>query len=220
MKPPSKKGKKLTTTSPYKHFVYSCVKTAFDYSLTIPGLILISPLFMQIAIMVKIDSPGPIFEKQKVMGLNGREFYMIKYRTTYTNKDQILDKYPLLESDLEKAYTLKADPRITRLGRILRKFSLDKLPLLFNVLTRDMSLVGPQYVTSKELTTFYGEWGEELLTTWPGLTGLWQVSGRNTTTYEERIHLDMHYIENWSIWLDIKILLQTIPAIIQDGRDP
>jgi lipopolysaccharide/colanic/teichoic acid biosynthesis glycosyltransferase len=111
---------------------------------------------------------------------------------------------------------LKDDPRVTRVGRLLRRFSLDELPQLFNVLKRDMSLVGPRIITLEE-TSKYRQWDRNLLTVRPGLTGLWQVSGRSEIAYDERVRLDMYYIRNWSIWLDFQILYQTIPAVLK-GR--
>jgi lipopolysaccharide/colanic/teichoic acid biosynthesis glycosyltransferase len=135
----------------------------------------------------------------------------------YTNGEAILNKYPRLKQELNRHYKLKCDPRVTRVGRFLRKFSLDELPQLFNVLARDMSLIGPRIIAPDEINK-YGQWGDVLLTVYPGLTGLWQVSGRSNTTYDERVALDMEYISNWSFWLDLQILLRTIPAVLKgDG---
>ena len=193
------------------------IKAIFDYALTIPGLIVISPLLLLIALLVKIDSPGPIFYRRRVLGLNGRIFYAFKFRTMYINGDEILAQYPLLQVELAKNYKLKCDPRVTRIGHILRKFSLDELPQLFNVLSRDMSLIGPRIIAPDELAK-YGQWGRKLLTVLPGLTGLWQVSGRSDTTYDERVQLDMTYIDGWSPVEDIRILCRTLPAVLRgDG---
>ena len=132
----------------------------------------------------------------------------------YTNGAEILAQYPELEKELAENHKLKEDPRITRMGKILRRFSLDEFPQLINVLKGEMSLVGPRMITPEE-TVKYRQWDTNLLTVPPGMTGLWQVSGRSDISYEERVRLDMHYIRNWSIWLDLQLLLQTIPAVLK-----
>ena len=193
------------------------LKLAIDYALALPGLLLIAPLFILLAILVKLDSPGPVFHRRRVLGQDGRVFEAFKFRTMYVNGDEILARYPKLRQELDKNYKLKCDPRVTRVGTFLRKFSLDELPQLLNVLARDMSLIGPRIIAPDEISK-YGQYGQTLMTVMPGLTGLWQVSGRSDTTYDERVTLDMHYITEWSVWLDIKILLRTIPAVLKgDG---
>jgi lipopolysaccharide/colanic/teichoic acid biosynthesis glycosyltransferase len=148
------------------------------------------------------------------MGVNGRQFDAFKFRTMYVSGDEILSAYPELKAELEANYKLKDDPRITRVGKILRKLSIDELPQLFNVIRREMSLVGPRMITLPEMAKYH-QWYMNLLTVRPGITGLWQVSGRSDVTYEERVRLDMQYIRNWSIWLDMQLLLETIPAVIK-----
>ncbi|MCP4428996.1 MAG: exopolysaccharide biosynthesis protein [Chloroflexi bacterium] len=198
-------------------FIDKATKAFVDYILVIPGLLFIAPLLLFIAFLVKIDSPGPIIHRRKVLGLNGRVFHAYKFRTMYVNGDQILAQYPKLKAELDKNYKLKCDPRVTRVGHFLRKFSLDELPQLFNILQQDMSLVGPRIITPDEIKK-YGQWGDALMGAMPGLTGLWQVSGRSDTTYDERVRLDMAYIHNWTVGLDIRILLQTVPAVLKgDG---
>ncbi len=193
------------------------LKTLLDYALTIPSLLFILPLFLLIGLAIKLDSPGPVFYRRRVLGRNGVQFDAFKFRTMYVNGDEILARHPELKAELDKNYKLKADPRVTRVGKLLRKFSLDELPQLINVLLRDMSLVGPRIIAPNELVK-YGPWGDTLMTVIPGLTGLWQVSGRSDTSYDERVNLDMEYIHNWSIWLDIKIIFRTIPAVLRgDG---
>lgn len=193
------------------------MKLALDYMLAIPGLLLIAPLFLFLAILVKLDSPGPVFHRRRVLGQNGRIFDAFKFRTMYVNGDEILARYPKLRQELNRNYKLKCDPRVTRVGYFLRKFSLDELPQLLNVLARDMSLIGPRIIAPDELRN-YGQFGTTLMLVMPGLTGLWQVSGRSDTSYDQRVALDMEYITTWSIWLDIKILLRTIPAVLKgDG---
>lgn len=189
------------------------LKTMLDYAITIPGLILISPLMLGLAIAVKLDSKGPAIHRRRVMGVNGKEFDAFKFRTMHVNGDEILAQHPGLKEQLEKEGKLQDDPRNTRLGTFLRKASLDELPQLFNVLRREMSLVGPRMISPAEITK-YDKWDTNLLTVPPGITGLWQVSGRSNVTYEERVRLDMHYIRNWSIWLDLRLLLATIPAVL------
>jgi lipopolysaccharide/colanic/teichoic acid biosynthesis glycosyltransferase len=188
-----------------------------DYAVALPGLLLIAPLFILLAILVKLDSPGPIFHRRRVLGQDGRVFDAFKFRTMYVNGDEILARYPKLRQELNKNYKLKCDPRVTRVGTFLRKFSLDELPQLLNILARDMSLIGPRIIAPDEIKN-YGQYGSTLMQVMPGLTGLWQVSGRSDTTYDERIALDMHYITKWSVWLDIKILMRTVPAVMKgDG---
>jgi lipopolysaccharide/colanic/teichoic acid biosynthesis glycosyltransferase len=148
------------------------------------------------------------------MGLNGKQFYALKFRTMATNGDEILNQYPELKEELTRNHKLKSDPRITRIGAFLRKFSLDELPQLFNVLRRDMSLVGPRMISPEEVS-MYKQFDMNLLTVLPGITGLWQVSGRSDISYDERVHLDMYYIRNWSLWLDLQLLYQTLPAVLK-----
>lgn len=191
------------------------LKALLDYCVVIPGLLLISPLFILLALMVKLDSPGPIIYRRRVLGRNGRVFYALKFRTMYVNGEEILARYPKLKEELDKNYKLKFDPRVTRVGVILRKYSLDELPQLFNVLAQDMSLIGPRIIAPDEIVK-YGPYGATLLTAMPGLTGLWQVSGRSDTSYDERVTLDMQYIHNWTLWTDVKILFRT-PLVILRG---
>lgn len=193
------------------------LKAMLDFAIVLPTLLLIWPLFAILALAVKLDSPGPVIHRRRVLGRDGRIFEAFKFRTMYVNGDEILARHPKLKAELQQNYKLKCDPRITRVGSFLRKFSLDELPQLFNVLAQDMSVIGPRIIAPDEITK-YGQWGQTLLTVMPGLTGLWQVSGRSNTSYDERVNLDMQYIDNWSIFMDIKILLKTIPAVMKgDG---
>jgi exopolysaccharide biosynthesis polyprenyl glycosylphosphotransferase len=174
----------------------------------------LSPLFLALAILVKLDSTGPVIYRRRVMGVNGTQFDAFKFRTMHTNGDKILEDHPDLKEKLTLEYKLKDDPRVTRIGAILRKFSLDEIPQFFNVLAGQMSLVGPRMISPPEMTE-YGKWGINLLTVRPGITGLWQVSGRSDVSYEERVRMDMYYIRNWTLWLDFYLLLATIPAAIR-----
>jgi exopolysaccharide biosynthesis polyprenyl glycosylphosphotransferase len=190
------------------------LKGLLDYLITLPLLVLLSPVFLIIAVLIKLDSPGPIFYRRRVLGINGRDFDAFKFRTMHVNGDEIMASHPELQSQLDTDYKLRDDPRVTRIGKTLRRTSLDEFPQLFNVLKRDMSLVGPRMITTDELKK-YDKWYINLLTVRPGMTGLWQVSGRSNVSYEERVRLDMHYIRNWSIWFDIQLLFQTIPAVLK-----
>ena len=189
------------------------LKTLLEYSLTLTGLIVLSPLLIVIAILIKLDSRGPLFYHRRVMGLNGRQFEALKFRTMHTDGDAILAANPILLDILATTHKIKDDPRVTRIGLWLRRYSLDELPQLINVLKGDMSLVGPRIISPPELKQ-YGQWAMNLLTVRPGLTGLWQVSGRSDIAYEERVRLDMFYIRNYSIWLDLQLILQTIPVVL------
>jgi exopolysaccharide biosynthesis polyprenyl glycosylphosphotransferase len=192
------------------------VKFVLDYVLAIASLVILSPFLALIAILVKISSPGPVLHKRLVMGLNGKQFHALKFRTMVAQGDEILKDSPGLMEELAKNHKLKNDPRVTHLGAFLRRYSIDELPQLINVLKRDMSLVGPRMISPPEVL-MYKQFDMNLLTVLPGITGLWQVSGRSDISYEERVRLDMYYVRNWSIWLDLQLLFQTIPAVIR-GR--
>jgi lipopolysaccharide/colanic/teichoic acid biosynthesis glycosyltransferase len=193
---------------------YAGLKRLVDYALVIPALIVLWPLFLGLALAVKFDSAGPIIYRRRVLGRDGRVFDAFKFRTMFVNGNDILAQHPALKAELDRNYKLKDDPRVTRVGTMLRKFSLDELPQLFNVLFQDMSLIGPRIIAPEEIEK-YGANGPDLLTVMPGLTGLWQVSGRSNTSYDDRVKLDMHYVHNWSVWLDIQILFKTFPAVMK-----
>ena len=190
------------------------LKYFLDILLTIPALLILGPIMLIIALAIKLETPGAAIHRRRVMGMHGKEFDAFKFRTMHENGDDILDSYPELKEELSQNFKLREDPRVTKVGQILRKTSMDELPQLFNVLRREMSLVGPRIITPAEVEK-YEKWDLNLMTVRPGLTGLWQVSGRSDVTYEERVRLDMHYIRNWSIWLDIQLLFQTIPAVLR-----
>jgi exopolysaccharide biosynthesis polyprenyl glycosylphosphotransferase len=190
------------------------LKFSLDILLTVPAILLLSPVMLFIALAIKLETPGSVIHRRRVMGIHGKEFDAFKFRTMHENGDEILDSYPELKKELARNFKLRQDPRVTMVGQILRKTSLDELPQLFNVLRREMSLVGPRIITPAEVEK-YEKWDLNLMTVRPGLTGLWQVSGRSDVTYDERVRLDMHYIRNWSIWLDIQLLFQTIPAVLR-----
>jgi len=172
------------------------------------------PIMFIVGILVKFDSPGPVFHLRRVVGVGGRTFNALKFRTMYVDADERLNQDPELRKQFEENFKLKNDPRITRVGKILRGISFDELPQLINVLRGQMSLVGPRMITEPERTK-YGKWSMNLATVKPGITGLWQVSGRSDVSYDERVKLDMHYIRNYSIWMDLHLLYQTIPAVFK-----
>lgn len=188
------------------------VKACLDYIGAAFGLVVLAPLFAAIAIAIKLDSPGPVIYRRRVLGVGGKPFDAFKFRTMYIDGDEMLT--PQQMAELQTHHKLKDDPRITRVGRVLRKYSLDELPQLVNVLLGQMSLIGPRMITPPEKVK-YGKWDLNLLTVKPGLSGLWQVSGRSDVGYEERVHMDMHYIRNYTIWLDLQLILRTILAVVQ-----
>jgi exopolysaccharide biosynthesis polyprenyl glycosylphosphotransferase len=189
------------------------LKRTLDCALAIPGIIMLSPLLVLIAIAIKLDSPGPVIHRRRVIGMAGKEFDAFKFRSMRVDADEYMERYPELKNEFEETGKIKDDPRITRLGRFLRKTSLDEIPQLINILRGDMSLVGPRIITPAEMEKF-GKWQYNRLTVRPGLTGLWQVSGRSDLSYAERTRLDMYYIRNYTIWQDIRILFNTIGAVL------
>lgn len=170
------------------------------------------------AIAIKISSPGPVFYGHKRVGKNGKEITVWKFRSMVTNSQEILEKIlaedPVRRAEWDKDRKFKDDPRVTRIGKILRNTSLDELPQLWNIFTGDMSFVGPRPVTRSELDK-YGKLSDFILSVKPGLSGMWQISGRSDTAYEERINLDTYYIQNWSIWLDLWIITKTIWVVLR-----
>ncbi len=175
------------------------------------------PLVALIALAVRLDSPGPVFFAQPRIGKGGRKFRAWKFRTMVRDAQEVLDRYlrehPELREEWERDQKLRHDPRVTRVGRLLRRASLDELPQLWNVLRGEMSLVGPRPIVDEEVAR-YGPRFTLYAQVLPGITGLWQVSGRNDTTYEERVELDSYYVRNWSVWLDLYILARTVWVVL------
>lgn len=189
------------------------IKIFVDYLCAGAGLIILSPLFLGIAIGIKVTSPGPVFFIQERCGLNGRRFSMIKFRTMVVDAEahrQELERHNVMDGPVFKMID---DPRVTPFGRILRKTSLDELPQLINILKGEMSLVGPRPPIPAEVA-HYKPWQRRRLSMNPGLTCLWQVSGRNNLSFEDWMRLDLQYIDTWSPWLDIKILFRTIREVV------
>ncbi|MHB1131355.1 MAG: sugar transferase [Chloroflexota bacterium] len=190
------------------------LKSTFDYCAALVGLLILSPLLLGIVLLVKFDSPGPVLHRRQVLGRGGRLFHAYKFRTMVANADEVLAADPQLREAIVQEYKLKSDPRVTRIGRLLRRSSLDELPQLFNVLRGEMSLVGPRMIAPEE-SHRYGKWQLNLLTVKPGITGPWQVRGRSDVPYDERVRLSMQYIRNYSVWLDLEILLRTVYVVLR-----
>ena len=205
------------------------LKRTSDIIVAAVAIILLLPLWLVIAVLIKLDSRGPVIFKQERVGMDGRIFLCLKFRTMASGADESLhrDSYRKnIEGDREANAgddarpvfgKVKNDPRVTRVGRWLRRTSIDELPQLINVLRGDMSVVGARPPIPYEVEG-YDLWHRKRLDMKPGITGLWQVSGRNRLTFEEMVRIDLFYIENWSLWLDLKILVMTLPAIFRgDG---
>lgn len=175
--------------------------------------ILALPLLALVALLVWTTSPGPILHRRRVVGQSGGTFDALKFRTMVADADAVLARDPQLRKTFEINHKLEQDPRITPVGRWLRKSSLDELPQLLNVVRGDMWLIGPRMISPAELEK-YGRHQRKLLSVKPGLTGLWQVSGRQDVSYERRVELDMQYIDNWSFFTDVRILLKTVRVVL------
>lgn len=194
------------------------MKRLLELSLSLTAIVLLLPLFLLLALLVKLSSPGPIFYRARRLGLDGRTMRVWKFRTMYEDADDrlesILAEDPELARQWRLRFKLDHDPRITPLGKFLRKSSLDELPQFFNVLHGEMAVIGPRPIVEAE-KVYYGSNYEVFARVKPGITGLWQVSGRSDTTYERRVDLDMHYVMNWSVWLDFYILLKTVLEVFR-----
>lgn len=194
------------------------IKRFFDIVLSLLGGLLLFPFCVIIALLIKLDSPGPVLYSHTRLGKAGRKIQVLKFRTMYRNSEELLEKLlvdqPELRLEWEQNFKLKNDPRVTRIGRFLRKTSLDELPQLWNVLKGEMSLIGPRPIIMDEVEK-YGDNYELLASVKPGLSGLWQISGRSETDYQDRVAMDIYYIQSWSLWLDLYILLKTFAAVIK-----
>ncbi|MGJ8583307.1 MAG: sugar transferase [Marinosulfonomonas sp.] len=193
------------------------LKRISDIVLASVALLAFSPLFIMVAYSVKRTSSGPLFYGHKRIGHGGKEFKCLKFRTMSVNGDAILrrhfDANPEALVEWQETHKLKNDPRVTRIGRVLRRYSVDELPQLINVIKGDMSVVGPRPVVTEELLR-YGDAAQHYYAARPGITGLWQVSGRSDTSYETRVELDTAYVKNWTLAADCRIMLRTIPAVL------
>ena len=207
----------LETAQFLTHWLPQTAKRATDALLSSIGLALLSPLFLALIILIRLESRGPALYSHRRIGRDGAPFMVWKFRTMACDADAVLQhalrEDPELAHEWAATRKLRNDPRLTRLGPILRKLSLDELPQLWNVLRGDMSLVGPRPIVAAEVHR-YGERFDAYVRVRPGITGLWQVSGRNNTSYEERTRLDEYYVRNWSIWLDIYVLARTLRTVV------
>lgn len=192
------------------------LKQMMDFAGALVGVILVSPVMIGVAVVIKLTSRGPVFFKQMRSGLNGAPFMIYKFRTMVTNAEQLKHELAAMNEMTGPVFKITGDPRVTPIGKWLRKLSLDELPQLFNILRGEMSVVGPRPLPVDETKRINDAAHRRRLSVKPGLTCLWQVSGRNQiSNFSEWVRLDLEYIDNWSIWLDIKIILRTFPAVFR-----
>ncbi|MCS0501281.1 sugar transferase [Ancylobacter mangrovi] len=193
-------------------------KRLLDLLVAVTAGVLLSPLLVLVALLIKASTDGPIIFGHHRVGFGGREFHCYKFRTMVCDADRVLRDHlaanPAAAEEWQRTRKLANDPRITFVGRMLRSSSLDELPQLVNVLRGEMSCVGPRPIVREEIV-LYGPMAEHYLSVRPGMTGAWQVSGRSSLTYAERVALDADYVRNWSFWTDVLILLRTIPALLR-----
>lgn len=195
----------------------SALKRSTDLLVALAACIFLLPVLIPIALLIRLSDGGPAIFKQKRVGLNGREFLCYKFRSMHIDSKrqlaELLERDPRARAEWKATQKLENDPRITKLGNFLRKSSLDELPQLLNIIKGDMSIVGPRPIVQSEIEK-YGEYFEHYKSVRPGLTGLWQVSGRSETTYDERVALDVTYVNQRSFFADLKIIAMTIPAVL------
>ena len=200
-----------------KKFVYILFKSLFDIFFSLSVIIIGSPLFLLIALLIKLSSRGPIFYYHRRVGKNFRPFFCIKFRTMHPEADDILenllDKNEDIRQEFNKTHKLRNDPRITKIGKFLRKTSLDELPQFLNVLRLEMSVIGPRPIVEKEIDK-YGNQIKKVLSINPGITGLWQVSGRNNLSYKKRVYLDALYVDSFNFLMDIRIIIRTFGVLL------
>ena len=207
----------LAMRPPNDHLATAAVKSLLDRGVALVALLALSPVLLTIAVLVGLTSRGPVVFRQERTGRDGKPFTMYKFRTMVADAEEHLADLQLLNEGSGPLFKLSNDPRITRVGRILRRTSLDELPQLLNVLKGDMSLVGPRPALPRE-TSQYSQWVWRRLHVKPGITGLWQVSGRSHLTWEESIRLDLQYVNTWNLRLDLAILARTLRAVLaRDG---
>lgn len=194
---------------------YKIVKRFFDLISSIIALIIFSPIFLILAIWVRVDSKGPVVFGHLRIGEDGRVLKVYKFRSMVQNADEVMANFTQEQkAEFQENFKLENDPRITKAGNFLRKTSLDELPQLLNIIMGNMSVVGPRPIVEKEIEK-YGEYAEKFFSVKPGLTGYWQANGRSDTTYEERVQMDMYYIDNRSFLMDIKIIFKTFISVIK-----
>lgn len=194
---------------------YLIVKRTIDILGALIGLVLLSPIFLIVAIAIKLDSKGPIIFGHNRKGLHGKDIKVYKFRTMYENSQEIFNNFTKEQKEeFYKNFKLENDPRVTKIGDFLRRTSIDELPQLINILNGSMSIVGPRPIVQKEID-LYRDYANKLFSVVPGLTGYWQANGRSDTTYEERIKMDMYYIDNRGFWLDFKIIIKTFGSVLK-----
>lgn len=198
--------------------LHRLMKRCFDIICASALIVLLSPFLLLIAFLIRQQDKGPAVFSHKRVGKNGKEFGCLKFRTMVIDADRRLVEYftqhPGAKDEYERTFKLKDDPRVTPIGSFLRRTSLDELPQLINVLKGEMSLVGPRPVTSFEIEKYYGNVADAYKRVLPGVTGLWQTSGRSDTSYDQRLYFDSWYVKNWSLWYDIVILLRTVKVVL------
>lgn len=193
---------------------YDFVKRGIDIILGTIGFIICLPIFIIIAIIIKIDSKGPVFFKHTRVGKNGKVLKIYKFRTMVDNAEELIKKFtPEQKEEFEANFKLENDPRVTRVGKILRKTSLDELPQIINILKGEMCVIGPRPIIETELEK-YGKNKAKFLSVAPGLTGYWAANGRSDLSYEERMALELYYVDHRSLWLDLKIFVKTIGSVL------
>ena len=194
---------------------YEVIKRTIDIVCSFVGILVLSPLFIVIAIIIKLTSKGPVFFSQKRVGKYGREFDMYKFRSMVVNAEELKEKLAAQNEMSGPMFKMKDDPRVTKVGKFIRKTSIDELPQLWNVLKGDMSLVGPRPSLPKEVAQFE-DWMHKRLDVKPGLTCYWQVSGRNNIDFEDWMKLDVKYVEERNLWIDIKLIFKTVEVSFGD----
>ena len=205
----------LESKSSMEFSLYEVIKRLIDVVCSFLGVLVLSPLFIIIAIIIKTTSKGPVFFSQKRVGKNGKEFDMYKFRSMVVNAEELKEKLAAQNEMSGPMFKMKDDPRVTKIGKFIRKTSIDELPQLWNVLKGDMSLVGPRPSLPKEVAQF-DEWMHRRLEVKPGLTCYWQVSGRNNIDFEDWMKLDIRYAEERNLWIDIKLIFKTVGVLFGD----
>jgi exopolysaccharide production protein ExoY len=210
---PAMRARRIRRQSP----TGGAIKRTLDISMALSALVALSPLFVMTALLIKLTDRGPIFYRHVRLGHGRRSFACVKFRTMVANADEVLAEHLRSSSDAAAEWAstrkLKNDPRVTSVGAVLRKLSIDELPQLINVLRGEMSMVGPRPIVFDEVP-LYGADIDFYFSARPGLTGVWQVSGRSNAAYSRRVALDRRYVENWSLWTDLVVVIKTVPAVL------
>ena len=205
----------IESESSVEFSLYEVIKRLIDVVCSFLGVLVLSPLFIIIAIIIKTTSKGPVFFSQRRVGKNGKEFYMYKFRSMVVNAEELKEKLSAQNEMSGPMFKMKDDPRVTKVGKFIRKTSIDELPQLWNVLKGEMSLVGPRPSLPKEVAQFEN-WMYKRLEVKPGLTCYWQVSGRNNIDFEDWMKLDIKYVDERSTWIDIKLIFKTVGVLFGD----